>query len=29
MGTIQRKSNVCILSNFLHRNIRYCNYDER
>nr|DAN84454.1 MAG TPA: hypothetical protein [Caudoviricetes sp.] len=28
MGTIQRKSNGCILSNFLHRNIRNRNYDE-
>nr|DAX19347.1 MAG TPA: hypothetical protein [Bacteriophage sp.]DAX86531.1 MAG TPA: hypothetical protein [Caudoviricetes sp.] len=29
MGTIQRKSNGCILSNFLYRNIWHCNYDER
>nr|DAJ30854.1 MAG TPA: hypothetical protein [Caudoviricetes sp.] len=28
MGTIQRKSNGCILSNFLHRDIWHCNYDE-
>nr|DAM36097.1 MAG TPA: hypothetical protein [Caudoviricetes sp.] len=28
MGTIQRKPSKCILSNFLHRNIRNRNYDE-
>nr|DAS97740.1 MAG TPA: hypothetical protein [Caudoviricetes sp.] len=28
MGTIQRKSNDCILFDFLHRNIWNSNYDE-